>query len=99
MVHVSTGAAASIAISELDRVLLVRSLDAKEKTDFRAHSKIGRLHINQFLKWIRFLNDIPTKTIADVIRAEASTGSEPLKLIMFASIPDPNLQDIDTKQV
>lgn len=44
-------------------------------------------------------NSVPAKKNVDVMIVEANARSEPSKLQIFASFPDPNLHEIGTKQV
>lgn len=67
--------------------------------EFYAHFNFDRLHGVQFLNWIVFSNIVPEIKIAKVMRANANACSKPLKLIIFASFPDLDLQRIGTEQI
>lgn len=101
MEYVTAIAAVSNAMPKVNHALLVYFLKATETMDFRAHFNIYRIHMNHFLYWIMFWtsNAVPANIIADVMRTKASALLKALKLTMFASFSDPDLQKIGIEQV
>lgn len=56
----------------------------------RAHFKIGRLHIMQFMKWIELSNTVLVQKNVDLMKAEAGARAEFLNTLMFAVFPGLN---------
>lgn len=90
----STRDAASKTMSQAIRAFLVRFFETIVITEFCARSNVGRLNVMQFQKQTMPSNIIPAKKATNLIRAEAIARSKPLKRTMFASLLDPNLQEI-----
>lgn len=86
------------AMSKVNRASLVHWVEALETNECCAHFNIQKNHVMQFLKRIMYSNIVLAKQIADVLRDKTSALLKPLKLSVFARIPDPNLQKIDTEQ-
>lgn len=88
----ATEETASKATTEAGHALPILFVESAKVMDFRLHFDIGGLHVNQVLKQFMFSNAVIAKQIPNVLRAEASVGSKLLKLTIFASFRDPNLQ-------
>lgn len=46
-----------------------------------------------------FSNTTPVRKVADSLKTRTSSGTKPLKLTIFVSISDLNLQEIGTKEI
>lgn len=59
---------------------------------------MGRLHVEQYLKWIMSPNTFSEIKGADVMGGKAGAHPKPLKVTILAKSLNTNLQEISTEQ-
>lgn len=84
---------------KVNRAFLVHFVKTIKTNKSRTHFSTGRLYAEQLLKWITSPNTITAKKIVGVTKAKSTSASKASNLAMFASVPDPDLQETNTKWV
>lgn len=90
---------ASIAMAEVNSALLVLFVEAVGTNKFSVYFIVERFRIKQFLGSAMSLKTAPASKIADMISSKRIPFAKALKLKMFASISDPNLQKLGMERI